>query len=127
MPRPLHLSKKRLQFRVFVPNGPSTYEDLSIMSCHYSDWFAEARQIGFELLHQRKRHSITLVYLNHPCSTVRPTTAIQCCRLPPLLMKLQVVCVTSRLATSAACCIAANSVSESPLRVMNRRADHWLP
>ena len=29
------------------------------MSCHYSDWFAEARQIGFELLRQRKRHSDT--------------------------------------------------------------------
>ena len=42
------------------------------MSCHYTDWFAEARQIGFELLHQRKRHSTTFVYLNLSCSTVRP-------------------------------------------------------
>ncbi len=27
------------------------------MSCRYSDWFVEARQIGFELLRKRKRHS----------------------------------------------------------------------
>ena len=27
------------------------------MSCHYSDWHVEARQIGFELCRQRKRHS----------------------------------------------------------------------
>ena len=26
------------------------------MSCHYPDWFAEPRQLGFKLLLQNKRH-----------------------------------------------------------------------
>lgn len=29
------------------------------MSCHYSDWIAEAREIAFKLLRQRKRHLAT--------------------------------------------------------------------
>jgi len=44
-----HFPENGLQCGVFVPNGPSACENLGIMSCHYSDWFVEARQIGFEL------------------------------------------------------------------------------
>jgi hypothetical protein len=52
----LHFPQKRLQRRVFVPDGPSACESSGIVSCHYPDWFGQARQPGFKLLIQEKRH-----------------------------------------------------------------------
>jgi hypothetical protein len=52
----LHFPEQRLQRRVFVPDGPSACESSGIVSCHYPDWCGEARQPGFKLLIQKKRH-----------------------------------------------------------------------
>jgi len=63
----LHFPEKRLQRRVFVPDGPSACESSGIISCHYPDWFGEARQPSFKLLIQKKRHSATrpINFLSH--------------------------------------------------------------
>jgi hypothetical protein len=55
----LHFPEKRLQSRVFVPDGPSACESSGIISCHYPDWLGEARQPGFKLLIEKERHSAT--------------------------------------------------------------------
>jgi hypothetical protein len=53
----LHFPEQRLQRRIFVPDGPSACESSGIISCRYPDWCGEARQPGFKLLIQKKRHS----------------------------------------------------------------------